>query len=130
MPCAKTSQTLDRALPMESTDNLMLAAILYSSVGHGGASGYIAAMALFGVEPAVMKPTALVLNVFVASIATWHFYRAGCFDGKIFWPLALAAFFSARFSSLPAGRQRVRSPALRWLSFSSTRAPGYSTGLR
>lgn len=110
MPCTRTSRTLDRGLSMEPADNLMLAAlillaaILYSSVGHAGASGYIAAMALFGVDPAVMKPTALVLNVFVASIATWHFYRAGCFDGKIFWPLAIAsvpAAFLGGFISLP-----------------------------
>src|SRR3989344_6095506 len=95
---------------METTDNLvlaaliLLAAILYSSVGHAGASGYLAAMALFGVSPAVMKPTALVLNVFVATIATWHFCRAGCFDGKIFWPLALVsvpAAFLGGFITLP-----------------------------
>lgn len=95
---------------MEMTDNLLLAAlillaaILYSSVGHAGASGYIAAMALFGVAPAVMKPTALVLNVFVAMIATWRFYRAGCFDGKIFWPLAIVsvpAAFLGGYVTLP-----------------------------
>ncbi|MFA7293107.1 MAG: hypothetical protein WC023_12780, partial [Rhodocyclaceae bacterium] len=56
------------------------AALLYSSVGHGGASGYLAAMALFGVAPAVMKPTALALNVLVSLIATVRFYRVGAFS--------------------------------------------------
>ena len=54
-----------------------LAALLYSSVGHGGASGYIAAMALFDIAPAVMRPTALVLNVLVASLGTYRLHRAG-----------------------------------------------------
>jgi uncharacterized protein len=70
---------------------ILIAAILYSSVGHGGASGYLAAMALFGVTPAVMKPTALVLNIIVAAIATIKFYRAGCFDKSLFWPFALGS---------------------------------------
>ena len=48
-------------------------ALLYSSVGHAGASGYLAAMALFGVAPAIMKPSALILNILVASIGTWQF---------------------------------------------------------
>jgi uncharacterized protein len=70
---------------------IFIAAILYSSVGHGGASGYLASMALFGVAPAVMKPTALVLNIIVAAIATIKFYRAGCFDKSLFWPFALGS---------------------------------------
>jgi len=53
------------------------AALLYSSVGHGGASAYLAIMALAGLEPAVMRPTALVLNVVVASLAVVRFARAG-----------------------------------------------------
>jgi uncharacterized membrane protein YfcA len=56
---------------------LFLAALLYAAVGHAGASGYLAAMALMGVAPAVMKPTALVLNLVVASLGTWRFARAG-----------------------------------------------------
>jgi uncharacterized membrane protein YfcA len=68
-----------------------IAALLYSSVGHAGASGYIAAMALFGLAPAVIKPTALFLNILVALIATVQFYRAGHFSWKIFWPLALGS---------------------------------------
>lgn len=67
---------------------IFLAALLYSSVGHAGASGYLAAMALFGVAPAVMKPAALVLNILVASVATTKFYRVNAFSWSIFWPLA------------------------------------------
>jgi len=66
-------------------------AVLYSSVGHAGATGYLAAMALVGVAPDVMKPTALVLNVLVASIGFVRFYRAGCFSWTRFWPFAVTA---------------------------------------
>jgi uncharacterized protein len=59
-------------------------AVLYSSVGHAGASGYLAVMALLSVAPNVSRPTALVLNIFVATIATFQFYRAGFFDWRIF----------------------------------------------
>src|ERR1044071_2115230 len=58
---------------------ILLAAALSSSVGHGGASGYLAAMALFGLAPAVMRPTALCLNLIVASLGTYRFWRAGHF---------------------------------------------------
>jgi uncharacterized protein len=66
-------------------------ALLYSSVGHAGASGYLAAMALLGVTPDVMKPTALVLNILVALIASATFYRAGHFSLHLFWPFALTS---------------------------------------
>ncbi|MDT7780345.1 MAG: uncharacterized protein QOC99_2857 [Acidobacteriota bacterium] len=66
-------------------------AALYSSVGHAGASGYLATMALFGLAPAVMKPTALTLNILVATIATIRFYRAGFFSWRIFLPFALSS---------------------------------------
>ena len=65
--------------------------LLYSSVGHAGASGYLAAMALFGLAPEVMKPTALTLNILVATIATVQFYRAGYFSWKTFWPFAISS---------------------------------------
>jgi hypothetical protein len=55
----------------------LAAAILYGMVGHAGASAYLAAMALVGVTPQVMRPTALVLNILVASIVTFRFSRAG-----------------------------------------------------
>ncbi len=64
------------------------AALLYSTVGHAGASAYLAAMALFGLAPGVMKPTALALNIIVAAIAAVKFYRAGCFSWSLFWPFA------------------------------------------
>ncbi len=70
---------------------IFLAALLYSSVGFAGASGYLAAMALFGLAPEVMRPTALTLNIFVALIATTKFYRAGAFSWKLFWPLAVTS---------------------------------------
>lgn len=63
-------------------------AVLYSSVGHGGASGYLAVMALFAIAPEITKPTALVLNLFVAMIAFVQFYRAKNFDWKVFLPFA------------------------------------------
>ncbi len=67
------------------------AALLYSSVGHAGASGYLAAMTFFGVAPEDMRPAALVLNILVATIATVRFYWAGCFTWSIFWPFAAAS---------------------------------------
>ncbi len=70
---------------------VLIIAALYASVGHAGASGYLAAMALLGVAPAQMRPTALVLNIVVASIASWQFLRAGCFSWRVFWPCALAS---------------------------------------
>lgn len=66
-------------------------ALLYASVGHAGATGYIAVMTLFGFGPDVIRPTALVLNVLVASIASVQFFRAGHFRGGLFWPLAAAS---------------------------------------
>ena len=73
------------------TSAIFIIAILYSSVGHAGASGYIAAMALAGVAPEIMKPAALIMNILVATIATTRFYRAGCFSWSIFWPFAVAS---------------------------------------
>ena len=67
---------------------ILVMAILYSSVGHGGASGYIAVLALFSLAPAAFKPTALVLNILVSAIATIYFSRAGHFSWHLFWPFA------------------------------------------
>src|SRR5205823_12554021 len=64
-------------------------AFLYSSVGHAGASGYIATMTLFGIAPTAIRPTALVLNILVATIGSFQFWRAGHFSWKLFWPFAL-----------------------------------------
>ena len=70
---------------------VFIVAVLYSSVGHGGASGYLAVMAFLAVAPEVTRPTALVLNVFVASIAAFQFYRAGHFSWRTFLPFAIAS---------------------------------------
>lgn len=70
---------------------LFIVAFLYASVGHGGASGYLALMALYGFSPDVMKPTALMLNLFVSLTAFIQFYRGRHFVPGIFWPLALAS---------------------------------------
>src|SRR3989440_6544257 len=70
---------------------IFVVALLYSTVGHAGASGYLAAMALVGMTPLVMKPTALVLNIIVALIGTVRFYRAGFFSWRTFWPFAVAS---------------------------------------
>jgi len=73
------------------TSLFFIAALLYSSVGHAGASGYLAAMALMGISSATMKPTALVLNIIVATIATFKFYGAGYFRWSLLWPFALTS---------------------------------------
>jgi uncharacterized protein len=70
---------------------IFLAAALYSSVGHAGASGYLAAMAVVGLAPETMRPTALCLNILVATIATARYARAGLFDRRTLWPFALAS---------------------------------------
>jgi len=84
---------------------LAITAILYSAVGHGGASGYLALMAIFGVEVSVMKSTALTLNVFVSLISFYAFYRSGNFKIKILLPFILGsipmAFIGARMDIDP-----------------------------
>ena len=84
---------------------LAITAILYSAVGHGGASGYLALMAIFGVEIAVMKSTALTLNVFVSLISFYAFYRSGNFKWHILLPFILGsiplAFIGARMDIDP-----------------------------
>ncbi|MES2467830.1 MAG: sulfite exporter TauE/SafE family protein [Verrucomicrobiota bacterium] len=83
---------------------IMVVAFLYSSVGHAGASGYIAVMSLFSLAPAVIKPTALVLNILVAGIGAWQFWRAGYFSWRLFWPFAVLAIplaFVGGYINLP-----------------------------
>ncbi|MGL4637841.1 MAG: sulfite exporter TauE/SafE family protein [Beijerinckiaceae bacterium] len=70
---------------------MFFGAALYSSVGHGGASAYIALMALFGVAPAVMRPTALVLNIIVTVFTSWRYFNAGMFRWRTLWPFLLGA---------------------------------------
>ncbi len=71
------------------------AAALYSSVGHGGASAYIALMALVGLAPEEIRPAALVLNILVAGLGALRFLRAGRFDWHVFWPFAITAIPAA-----------------------------------
>src|SRR5437016_5762363 len=80
-------------------------ALLYSTVGHAGASGYLAAMALFNTPPSLMRPTALSLNIIVATVGTIRFLRAGFFSWRTFWPFAVAsipASFLGGWLPLPA----------------------------
>ena len=70
---------------------LFLVAFLYASVGHGGASGYLALMAIWGIAPEVMKPTALLLNLFVSLTSFIQFFRGGHFRWKLFLPFAIAS---------------------------------------
>ena len=69
----------------------LAAAMLYASVGHAGASGYLAVMGLLGFSSVVMRPTALILNVLVALVATIKFYRAGHFSWPLFWPFVVTS---------------------------------------
>lgn len=75
---------MDTALVGTLAVAILVVAALYSAVGHGGASGYLAAMALAGLAPEVMKPTALALNVLVAGLALWRFSRAEGFAMRTF----------------------------------------------
>lgn len=70
---------------------LFVMAFLYSSVGHGGASGYLAVMAIFAVSPPLMKQSALILNLGVSLISFFQFFRKGFFKWRSFWPFALAS---------------------------------------
>lgn len=105
---------------------LFLVAFLYASVGHGGASGYLALMALFNIAPDVMKPTALLLNLFVAGTAFIQYYRGKHFIWKIFLPIAIAsvpmAFIGGLFTVDPALYKKLLGlllliPIIRFLFF-------------
>ncbi len=76
---------------------MVVVAFLYSAVGHGGASGYIAVMTLAGITSQIFRPTALVLNIVVASIGSVQFWRAGHFRCSLFWPFAVASIPAAYF---------------------------------
>jgi len=66
-------------------------ALLYSTVGHAGASGFLTTMAMLSFPPGVMKPTALALNIIVALVTTIRFAMAGHFSWRLFWPFALVS---------------------------------------
>ena len=86
---------------MDTTTILLLAflmmagAALYTSVGHAGASAYLAIMALFSLPSETMRPTALILNILVASFTTWRFVRAGQFNAKLLLPFVIGAIPAA-----------------------------------
>ncbi|HMG70048.1 MAG TPA: sulfite exporter TauE/SafE family protein [Gemmatimonadaceae bacterium] len=85
-------------------------AALYASVGHGGASSYLAVMGLFSLAPEVMKPTALAINILVSAVATFKFYRAGLFSWRLFWPFAVVsipAAFIGGATVLPARAYKI-----------------------
>ena len=86
-------------------------AFLYSSVGHAGASGYIATMTLFGILPTIIRPSALVLNILVAIIGSFEFWRAGHFSWNLFWPFAVLSIPAAYFG----GYIQPSAPVLRIL---------------
>lgn len=123
---------------MEPTSLVILGALvfvvaaLYASVGHGGASGYLAAMALLGVAPAEMRPAALALNVLVAGIGCVKFYRAGRFSWTTLWPFAVLSVplaFLGGAVTLPGAFYRplvgvvLLYAAVRLLRWSSGEAP-------
>ena len=95
---------------------LLVVAYLYSSVGHGGASGYLALMALFGIEMIYMKPSALILNLFVSSIAFIAYYRGGHFRPKILLPFVLTsipmAFIGATLEISPELYKKILGVSL------------------
>lgn len=70
---------------------LPVVAFLYASVGHGGASGYLALMSLFAFPISMMKPTALVLNILVSGISFYFYYREKKFEWPLFWPFAITS---------------------------------------
>jgi len=90
---------------------LPVVAALYASVGHGGASGYLALMAIFGTSTLIMKPTALMLNVFVAGISFFLYQKKGYFRWKLFFPFAMtsipAAFFGGYLEIEPSLYKKI-----------------------
>jgi uncharacterized membrane protein YfcA len=101
---------MDTFLALILSAVFLITALLYASVGHAGASGYLTTMALLGVAPATMRPTALVLNILVASIAAFKFYRAGAFSWSLFWPFAVTSIplaFIGGGITLPSNAYKV-----------------------
>jgi uncharacterized protein len=100
---------------------IALAATLYSSVGHGGASGYLAVMALFGFAPVFIKPAALAMNIAVAGLVFYRLWRAGYFDIRLFWPFALGSIpfaFVGGALTLPGGIYKILVAMTLWVAAS------------
>ena len=98
---------------------LLAVSFLYSSIGHASASGYIAVMTLAGLSTTFIKPTALVLNIFVACLSTWQFYRAGHFRWRLFWPFALLSIpcaFLGGYLNLPVHIFKILVGIILWFS--------------
>lgn len=95
---------------------LAIIAFLYASVGHGGASGYLAVMALLGYSQDVMRPSALLMNLFVSGVSFAQFTRAGHFRWALFWPFALTsvpmAYLGAKVELDPVMYKRVLAVCL------------------
>jgi len=100
---------------------LLLAAVFavaffYSSVGHGGATGYLATLALLGIAPGSAKVAVLITNVLVAMVAWWRFWRAGHFDWRVLWSFAVVsvpcAYLGAKVVISPQAYQLVLGSVL------------------
>jgi len=116
-----------------STSDLLLAlfmflgAALYTSVGHAGASAYLALMALFGVPAAVMRPTALVLNILVSSLTSFRYRHAGLFRWRALWPFLIGALPFAVLGGavqLPGHWYRPMVGVVLWLAAARLLWPG------
>lgn len=111
------AEDLTSVLPLAVA--LFAVALLYSSVGHAGASGYIAVLTLCGLGIETVRPTALVLNVLVATIATIQWSRAGHFSWNLFWPftvLSAPAAFLGGWLKLPADFLKILVGLVLWFS--------------
>ncbi len=99
-------------MPMEIYPLVFLVALAYSSVGHGGASGYLAVLALFGFMPKEMASSALVLNLLVAGTAFVAYWKSGHFQFRLFWPFALTSVPCALIGGLIDAPARIYSGLL------------------
>ena len=107
------------AITLALTVCIFAAATLYSSVGHAGASAYLALMALFGVEAAVMRPTALALNIVVAALGSFRFLKADLFRWRVLWPFLVTALPMAYVGGtidLPSELYRPLVGVVLWIS--------------
>ena len=91
--------------------SVFLVAVLYSSVGHGGASGYLAVLSLWAIPAQQMAASALILNLIVSGIALATFAKVGYFSWRLTWPFALASVPAAWFG----GRLTVAPYTYGWL---------------
>jgi hypothetical protein len=112
-------------------------AFAYASVGHGGASGYLAALSFFGLAPAAMAPSALLLNLLVAGLSFVAYWRAGHFAWRLLWPFLLAsipcAFLGALLGISPRVYLLLLAGALAFASYRllmNPRAPQQESFLR